>query len=384
MEKPEINNMDSKIGFESLFEHATEGILVTDNSGTIVKINPSAERMFGYAHDELLGKKIEELIPQRLAKKHIEHRDGFNHNPHPRSMGIGMNLFAKRKDNSEFPVEVSLSPFESSKGEKQAIAFIIDITIRKQQEDVLKKTHEDLQHSAEELKASNAELENFAYISSHDLQEPLRKIQSFGDRLKIIDGDKLSEQGKDYLDRMQNAAGRMQNLINDLLKFSRLSTKEEIFEEVNLNKILKEVLEDLEVTIEKTNAKIEFDELPVIEASPVHMRQLFQNLISNAIKFRKESEAQLITISNMKKTNSSSNRETVEIHFKDNGIGFDEKYNDRIFNIFQRLDGKKHEGSGIGLAICRKICMKHGGNIIAKSSVGKGSEFIVTLKTKHN
>lgn len=375
--------MDSKIGFESLFEHATEGILVTDSKGVIIKINPAAERMFGYNSGELLGKRIEELIPQRLAKKHVGHRDGFHQNPHPRSMGIGMNLYARRKDDSEFPVEISLSPFEAPDGERQVIAFVIDITIRKQQEDVLKRAHLDLEYSAEELKASNAELENFAYISSHDLQEPLRKIQSFGDRLKIIDGDKLSDQGKDYLERMQNAAERMQNLINDLLKFSRLSTKEEVFEKINLNIILKEVLEDLEVTIEKTNATIEFDELPVIEASPVQMRQLFQNLITNGIKFRKENEAPVIKISYRKKAASHGSGEFVEIHFKDNGIGFEEKYNDRIFNIFQRLEGKKYEGSGIGLAICRKICMKHGGNITAKSVVGEGAEFIVILKTKH-
>ena len=360
---------------EALFQFATEGILVSNNKGEIIKMNPSAEKMFGYAKNELIGQKIEALIPQRLSKTHISQREGFNKEPHPRNMGSGMNLFAKRKDDSEFPVEISLSPFKKN-DESFVIAFIIDITIRKKIEDDIIKKKEELELLTEHLKASNKELENFAYISSHDLQEPLRKIQSFGDRLKSSESENFTEKGTDYLNRILNAAARMQVLINDLLAFSRLSSKAQVFSTIDLNHILNGVLSDLEVTIEKTGTTIEADDLPSIVAEPMQMRQLFQNLISNAVKFRKEDETPIIKIYSRP---SPSANNLIEIIIEDNGIGFDEKYIDKIFTIFQRLEGQKYEGSGIGLAICRKIAMFHGGNIMATSTPGKGSKFVVTL-----
>jgi two-component system sensor kinase FixL len=372
--------MDGKEGLEALFEFASEGILVANQQGDIIRANPAAEKMFRYGKDELLGRKVEILIPRRAATRHVQERSQFHKNPHPRSMGIGMDLYGRRKDDTEFPVEVSLSPFTSKEGEGYVIAFVIDISIRKTQDEILKKNHHELQYYAEELKASNAELENFAYVSSHDLQEPLRKIQSFGDRLKTVEADRLSDQGKDYLNRVLNAAARMQVLINDLLLFSRVTSRNLPFVSVNLNQLLKEVLSDLEVSVEKTHAVITSEELPVIDAEPTQMRQLFQNLISNSIKFRNPETPLKIQIT------SKTNKKTpglVELSFSDNGIGFEEKYNDRIFNIFQRLEGQKYEGSGIGLAICRKIAIRHGGNIVAQSEPGKGSSFLVTLAVTH-
>ncbi|MDX5419959.1 MAG: PAS domain-containing sensor histidine kinase, partial [Hymenobacteraceae bacterium] len=200
--------------------------------------------------------------------------------------------------------------------------------------------------------------------------------------------DNLSEQGKDYVDRMLNAASRMQNLINDLLGFSRVTTKAKPFVKVKLDDILSEVISDLEVTIEKTNAQIIRSPLPEIEAEPTQMRQLFQNLLSNAIKFRKENESPIINIyaKNLQRQahlTATPGDEVTEIYVEDNGIGFDEKYLDRIFNIFQRLEGQKYEGSGIGLAVCRKIAIRHGGDITAQSQPGIGTRFIITLALKH-
>lgn len=370
--------MEEKEGIEALFLYATEGILVTNKKGEIIQINPSAEKMFGFEKNELLGQKIEALIPQRMSHTHVSQREGFDKNPHPRHMGAGMNLFAKRKDSSEFPVEISLSPYTNN-GESFVIAFIIDISIRKKIEDDIKKKKEELELLTENLRESNKELENFAYISSHDLQEPLRKIQSFGDRLKSTESGNFSEKGKDYLERILNAATRMQNLINDLLAFSRLSTRIQGFSSVNLNKVLQEVLSDMEVAIEKTGTKIKAEKLPSIDAEPTQMRQLFQNLISNAVKFRNENETPVIKIYSKPSTFGSA---MIDIFFEDNGIGFDEKYTDKIFNIFQRLEGSKYEGSGMGLAICRKIAVFHGGKIIANSKQGAGSKFVVTLAIK--
>ena len=253
--------------------------------------------------------------------------------------------------------------------------------MRKSIEDDIRKKKEELERITGELKQSNEELQNFAYISSHDLQEPLRKIQSFGDRLKSNEQEHFSEKGKDYLNRMLNAAERMQRLIEDLLTFSRLATRAQPFTRVDLNSVLDGVLSDLEVAIEKSGSKITFDRLPAIDAEPTQMRQLFQNLISNAIKFRHENKKPEINISFSKKT--ISGKEMIELLVADNGIGFDEKYAYKIFNIFQRLEGKKYEGSGIGLSICKKIANMHGGNITVKSKPGKGATFIVTLAVNH-
>lgn len=370
----------TKQGLDALFYYATEGILVVNERGEITMINPKAGELFGYEKEELRGKNIETLVPAHLREKHVHHRKNYHENPHPRSMGgAGMELFGRRKDGTEFPVEISLTHYKSEEG-IFVVAFIIDISLRKKQEDLIKKSIIELKHYSDELKSSNAELENFAYISSHDLQEPLRKIQSFGDRIRSTERDKLDEKSRDYLDRILNAAQRMQVLINDLLAFSRLTSKAQQYEKVDLNQVLNEVISDLEIAIEKSGAKIEADSLPVIEAEPTQMRQLFQNLIANAIKFREENLSPVVKIRSEKNRILSNDKVNyIDLYFEDNGIGFDEKYTDRIFNIFQRLDGQKYEGTGIGLAVCRKIANRHGGDIIAKSKPGEGSTFIVTL-----
>jgi signal transduction histidine kinase len=237
------------------------------------------------------------------------------------------------------------------------------------------------------LADSNRELEEFAFVASHDLQEPLRKIQTFGDRLKERHGGGLGEEGLDYLTRMQNAAVRMQALIQGLLSYSRVTSRPEPFSQVPLTPLVQEVISDLAVRVEETGGQVKVGALPVIEASPNQMRQLFQNLLGNALKFCGE-ERPLIKVSGRKvdpppPEEDVTNESCVEILVKDNGIGFDEKYLDRIFLPFQRLHGRSHyEGTGMGLAICRKIVERHGGTITAKSIPGKGATFIVLLPVK--
>lgn len=231
----------------------------------------------------------------------------------------------------------------------------------------------------QELARSNEELQQFAFIASHDLQEPLRKIIAFGDRLQVTCSENISSQGLDYLQRMQNAAGRMQTLIEDLLTLSRVTTRAQPFVRVNLTQIVQEVLSDLEIRIQQTQANIEIGELPTINADPLQIRQLLQNLIGNALKFHRHSVPPVVSIYSQELEVEEDQR-WCQIIIQDNGIGFDEKYLDRIFNVFQRLHGRsEYEGTGMGLAICRKIIERHRGKINAKSELGKGTSFIVTL-----
>ncbi len=240
------------------------------------------------------------------------------------------------------------------------------------------ETEERLKRTAEELAASNKDLEQFAYVASHDLQEPLRKIMTFADRLsKQCWG--VGDAEKEYLDRMQKAAMRMRTLIEDLLNYSRITSKEKSFETTDLNQIVKEVLGDLEVKIQSAGARIEVTPLPLVTANPAQMRQLFQNLVSNALKFAR-TDLQPHVVIRAESLSSVVNAGRVRIAVEDNGIGFDEKYTDRIFKPFQRLHTKdEYEGTGIGLAVCQKIVDRHRGELTARSEPGKGATFFVDL-----
>lgn len=259
-------------------------------------------------------------------------------------------------------------------------------------EDLEQKVRErtaTLSHYANELGRSNRELQDFAFVASHDLQEPLRKIRAFGNRLQQKYAHSLEEQGGDYINRMQAAAERMSRLINDLLAFSRVATKGKPFEETALNNVLKDVLEDLEVAIDEADAKIEVDDLPVIEADPTQMRQLFQNLLGNAIKFREPDTPPLVSVRSRvlekAKVGDAVLNNVCEITITDNGIGFEQQFMERIFTPFQRLHGRdQYAGTGIGLAVCRRIVERHQGSITAQSEPGKGAQFLLKLPLRQN
>lgn len=246
--------------------------------------------------------------------------------------------------------------------------------------DEITKRHQaemTLKDNAVDLERSNKELENFAYVASHDLQEPLRKIQAFGDLLATEYQETLGD-GSDYLDRMRSAASRMSTLIQDLLSFSRVTTQAKLSQEVDLSVVVQDVLSDLETRIEDLDGDVIVDSLPTVKADPTHMRQLLQNLIGNALKFHKPNESPVVHV-----TSSKPEGSMVEIRVRDNGIGFDAKYLDRIFAVFQRLHGHDaYEGTGIGLAVCRKIVEGYDGTITAESIQNKGSTFIVRLPSK--
>jgi signal transduction histidine kinase len=241
-----------------------------------------------------------------------------------------------------------------------------------------KLAQEQLERVAAQLEASNRELQQFASVASHDLQEPLRKIVVFGDRLKAKFGDQLGEQGGDYIERMMGAAGRMRVLIDDLLEFSRVVTRARPFVPVDLNEVVREVLVDLEVLIESKGAMIDVGELPTIQADPTQLRQVFQNLLSNAMKFQDGGAVPHVAI--RAEPHSSGSLPGWRISVRDNGIGFEQQHAERIFAPFQRLVGRSEfKGSGIGLAIVRRIIERHAGTIIAESSPGQGAAFTMTL-----
>lgn len=249
-----------------------------------------------------------------------------------------------------------------------------------------KRAQEKLRQFTIELERSNRELEDFAFVASHDLQEPLRKIQAFGDRVRSKFSEILPEEGADYLMRMQNAAQRMHVLINDLLTFSRVRSNAQPFGAVDLGRVAQEVLLDLEVQVQQTDAQVEIGSLPTIAADPLQMRQLFQNLIGNALKFHRPQAPPVITV-HSRSVDRFSNEAGQEftgnycqIEFEDNGIGFDEKYLDRIFQPFQRLHARGvYQGTGMGLAVCRRIVERHRGFITARSTADQGTVFVVTL-----
>ena len=262
--------------------------------------------------------------------------------------------------------------------------FVVNPAVLKIQQFMrdMRRSHDELKSYATKLERSNKELQDFASVASHDLQEPLRKIQAFSDRLRSRCAAALDDQGRDYLDRIQNAAGRMQTLINDLLTYARVATKAQPFVPTDLVSVTREVVSDLEARIEQVNGRVEVGELPTVDADPLQVRQLMQNLIGNSLKYHRPDVPPVV-----KDLQPSSARGPLQprrappgpfcqILVEDNGIGFDEVYSERIFTIFQRLHGRtEYEGTGVGLAVCRKIVERHGGTITARSTPGKGSTF---------
>lgn len=240
------------------------------------------------------------------------------------------------------------------------------------------KAEAELKSYATRLAQSNRELQDFVKITSHDLQEPLRKIRAMGDIVKSACNENISSRGRDYIERIQKAAARLQTLIYDLRIFSSITSREKSFEPVNLNQVAREVITDLENRIEEKVARVAVKDLATVDADPLQMHQLLQNLIGNAIKFHKKSEPPSVKV--YRRTERKSNNGSFELIVEDNGIGIDAKSADRIFVVFQRLHGRsEYEGTGMGLPICKKIAERHGGSITVKSKPGEGSLFIVTL-----
>lgn len=381
---------------ERFFNLSLDKLCVAGFDGFFKRLNPAWENSLGYTREELMARPFLDFVhPDDLAKSltHSENRqDAASHNTAiPQMAGHDTEFFENRylcKDGSYkwLAWRAKVVP------EEQLIyATARDVTEQK-------RAGQALEMTMNQLERSNQELQSFASIASHDLQEPLRAIQTFGDRLQTKYGAMISEEGRDYLDRMQKAASRMRSLIQDLLTYSRVTTKARPFMPVDLGATIQAITSDLAIRLEDTKGRVEVGEVPTIEADAMQMRQLFQNLIDNGLKFHRDEEAPIVRIYTQKPAQEVAEGETgelseealqevsgtgeplVHIVVDDNGIGFDEKFVDRIFSPFERLHNqRKYSGTGIGLAICRKIVERHGGSITVKSVPGEGSRFLIAL-----
>lgn len=351
-------------------------VAVTDKQGVITYVNKKFCAISQYSEEELIGKT------HRLINSHYHPKEFFHDIWKSISSGRTWEgeIRNRAKDGSFYWVHTTIVPFMDKDGSpEQYIAVRYEITERKMAEEQLKVY-------AKKLEVSNQELQDFASVAAHDLQEPLRKIQSFAHRVKVKSKDTLAPEALDYMDRVQASAKRMQILINDLLTYSRVTTKAKPFTLISLNETMKQVCSDLEIRIEQSHGKVNFKDLPEIEADTTQMHQLFLNLVGNGLKFHKPNQPPIVDIHAEIEESSifGKDKSLCRIYVKDNGIGFDEKYLDRIFTIFQRLHGRhQYEGTGIGLAVCRKIVDRHGGVITAKSQLYEGSTFIITLPVRN-
>lgn len=372
LERSNINLKDSEQQIQAIFDSAPDAVIVINHESTIVKWNPKAEKLFDWNESEVLGKPLYNfIIPERYRERH---KNGMKHylaKGEGPVLNKDIEIEAINKKGIEFSVSLTISPV-GIKDKILFIGFIRDITQRK-------KIEEEIKQKSQELARSNMELEQFAYVASHDLQEPLRTIDNFVGLLDKKSSGKTDEVTKEYFKFIVNATSKMQNLIKDLLEFSRVG-KNMLFTAVDCNKILKEVIADLDVAIKESNAKITSATLPVLLGNETELKRLFQNLISNAIKFRKKNVLPEIII-----TVEEKEKEYL-FAIKDNGIGIEEKHINKLFIIFQRLHSvEEYPGTGIGLATCKKIVTLHKGKIWVESKLGEGSVFYFTLpKEKSN
>jgi PAS domain S-box-containing protein len=344
------------------------GIFLLDPEGHVMSWNEGAQRINGYQPEEIIGQHFSRFYPTEAIQRGWPDHELKVASEQGRFEDENWRL---RRDGTQFWANVVITPWRDEVGTLHGFLKITrDMTARKQAEEKLADFASRLQHS-------NRELEEFASVAAHDLQEPLRKIEAFSERLQTKAKD-LDEQSRDYLHRIVSSSNRMRDLINDLLSYSRITRKAQPFAPVDLDEIAHAVISDLEGRIHQTGGRVEARRLPTIEADAMQMRQLFTNLIANALKFRRAEEPPIVQISALPRGRN------VVISISDNGIGFDEIYLDRIFDVFQRLHGRQeYEGTGMGLAICRKIIERHGGKITAQSKPGEGSTFIVTLPRHH-
>jgi PAS domain S-box-containing protein len=356
---------ESEARYRGLLEAAPDAMVVVKQNGDIALLNLQAEKQFGYRRDELVGQQVTNIIPEGFAERLIADTTRTASEALAQQIGTGIELSGRRKDGSRFPIEIMLSPLQSAGG-TLVTAAIRNITLRKQSE-------QELAVANQVLEQSNLELKQFAYIASHDLQSPLRSISGFVQLLKLEYEDKLDDQAQVWICKTVQATLRMQTLIRNLLSFSRVEARSLAFSHISLLDIVNDALGLLESSIRDSDGQVTWDPLPDIMGDHSQLVQLMQNLIGNGLTYRGDRPPHI---------HISAERSGSEwiISVRDNGIGIDPKYQEKIFDIFRRLHNEKdYAGTGIGLAVCRRVVTRHGGKIWVNSELGHGSTFQFTI-----
>ena len=357
---------ESGARYRGLLEAAPDAMVVVNQGGEIVLLNVQAEKQFGYHRDELVGQQVKNIIPEGFAERLIA--DGLRSaaDALAQQMGTGIELTGRRKNGSEFPIEIMLSPLESADG-ILVTAAIRDISVRNDAE-------KHLAQKVEELNRSNEELAQFAYIASHDLQEPLRMVASYTQLLSRRYKGKLDSDADEFIAFAVDGASRMQRLIQDLLAYSRVGSEGKDLIDTSSEEALRQALINLRGAIEEGGARVTHDPLPTVLADETQLIQLFQNLVGNAIKYHGLGVPRV----HISAARNDENKWTFSV--RDNGLGIDSQYFEKIFRMFQRLHKRdEFAGTGIGLAICKKIVERHGGSISVESQPGQGSAFRFAL-----
>ena len=361
--------------FEQAVEAAPNAMLMTDATGRIVLVNRETERLFGYARNELLGQSVEALVPMRFAAGHPGLRGSYARHPEARRMGAGRDLFGLRRDGSEIPIEIGLNPISTDEGEF-VLAAIVDISDRIEAERRLRQRAEELERANRALEQSNMELQQFAYVASHDLQSPLRSIAGFVQLLERRCGDQLDEQARDWIRRASDGAQRMNTLIRDLLEYARVDSRARPFVDVDLAEVVSDALTLLDASIADAGAVVECGPLPIVRGDRAQLVQLMQNLIGNAVKYHGDRPPRI----------SISARRTAEgcaVSVRDNGIGIPAESREKVFEVFRRLhSASEYPGTGIGLAVCRRVVHRHDGTIGVDAAPDGGCIFTFTLNAR--
>lgn len=348
--------------YSDLYNFAPVGYCSLDHKGIILEANHTLAVMLGGDKERLFHKKLSDFVAREDQDEYYLHQQRTFEGSLHQVTEIHMLT------QSEERIVVRLESVLDQANQNRILVILSDITARKQVEDALA-------HYTQELEFANQALRDFSFIASHDLREPLRKVKAFGVLLAAHYGEKLGAEGKDYIARMTSAATRMDSMLLGLLAYSRVTSQSVDFAIVDLHAVAFEVLSDLDARIMETDAKVEIGELPHITADPLQMRLLLQNLISNAIKYHRAGVPPRVSV-----TSRCIENNQTELIVQDNGIGIDMKFAERIFEPFTRLHGKsEHDGTGMGLAICKKIVLRHNGTISVSSIVDQGSTFTVTL-----
>ncbi|MCB7129315.1 MAG: PAS domain S-box protein [Candidatus Brocadiales bacterium] len=367
LKRAEVALQESEGRLHAVLDNVVDGIITINEKRIVQSFNSAAEKIFGYSPGEVIGRNVNMLMPEPYHSQHDQYIGNYLRTGKAKIIGIGREVVGRRKDGSTFPLDLAVSEVRLG-GERLFTGIIRDITMRKEAEENLKRT-------MEELARSNAELQQFAYVASHDLQEPLRMVSSYMQLLERRYKDKLDKDAGEFINYAVDGAVRMERLILALLEYSRVGTRGKAPEPTDSSETFDLTVTNLKAAIEESGAEVTHGELPTVMADPIQLGQLFQNLIGNALKFRGDKPPKVHVSAEVKGG-------MCQFSVQDNGIGIEPQYAERIFVIFQQLHSREeYSGTGIGLSVCKKIVERYGGRIWVESKPGKGSIFYFTLPT---